>query len=848
MKRVVDFARLVSMTSLLVLAGCPGGGGGGGQTPTYRLGGTVAGLNGAGLVLQNNGGDDLSVAASGGANVAFTFATSLASGAGYAVTVRTQPGGPAQTCAVLRNGSGTVGGANLTNVLVDCHTPRFAYVANVGSGGSDAVSMYRVDAASGRLVNLGNVAGGMFPSSVAVDPAGKYAYVTSRETGTVYQYTIATSGLLQPMTPGSVWMGGSPEFVSVHPSGSYAYVTATGAGDQVSQFTVDAGGGLTAMTPATVATGVRPQSIVFDPTGRFAYVANAGAALNPSTVSQYTVGAGGALTPMTPTTAAAGVNPRSVTVDPTGRFAYVTNQGDGVAPGTVSQYAIGAGGALTPLNPATVATGVTPETVVVDPTGRFAYVANAGGNSVSQFHLGADGALSPLTPATVATGTSPQSVVVDPAGKHAWVTDSGANAVAQYTIGADGSLSPSVPATVVAGPSPAAMAMVVTSPTSPGAAAIAATFAYVANNGPGSIGGVGYWSTVSGYAPGASGELGLVNSAEVFTGYSPNGAKALAVDPSGRYLYVATTAFVSQYAIGQTGALTPMATPHLLVCYICTAIAVHPSGAYAYVVDNSYSGPNTTPTIPNAIMHFSVGADGSLTPFAAPGNALAIEAGVPISIALDPTGRFAYVVNLEFGDVGWFAVDAFGTLTHVGQLNTGVFPRSVAVDPSGRFVYVANSGSDDVSAYTIDGTTGALTQIDCGTGAGCKASPRTTATNFAAGVGPFGIAVDPGGKFLYTANVGDGTNPGSVSQFTIGPTGALTPMATASVAAGVNARAVTVDPTGRWVYVANEGDLTNPSTVSQYAVGPSGALTPMTAATVAASVRPYAIVSTATYQ
>ncbi len=77
----------------------------------------MSGLAGAGLVLRNNGGDDLAVASNG----AFTFATSLTSGSTYSVTVATQPSG--QTCSVS-NGSGTVAGANVTNVAVACcHQP-----------------------------------------------------------------------------------------------------------------------------------------------------------------------------------------------------------------------------------------------------------------------------------------------------------------------------------------------------------------------------------------------------------------------------------------------------------------------------------------------------------------------------------------------------------------------------------------------------------------------------------------------------------------------------------------------------------------------------------------------------
>ena len=85
-------------------------GGGGGST--YTIGGTVSGLSGT-VVLQDNGGDDLSVSASG----SFTFNTPVADGGGYQVTVKTSPSG--QTCTVS-SGSGTVSGAAVTGVAVSC--------------------------------------------------------------------------------------------------------------------------------------------------------------------------------------------------------------------------------------------------------------------------------------------------------------------------------------------------------------------------------------------------------------------------------------------------------------------------------------------------------------------------------------------------------------------------------------------------------------------------------------------------------------------------------------------------------------------------------------------------------
>ncbi|MGZ5252712.1 MAG: delta-60 repeat domain-containing protein, partial [Caldimonas sp.] len=105
------------------LAGC-GGGGDPPQSaavvplaPTYTIGGTVSGLAGSGLVLQNNGAGDLSL----GANGTFSFAAPEAAGALYSVSVKVQPTTPSQTCTV-GNGAGSVGAVDVTGVTVTCAT------------------------------------------------------------------------------------------------------------------------------------------------------------------------------------------------------------------------------------------------------------------------------------------------------------------------------------------------------------------------------------------------------------------------------------------------------------------------------------------------------------------------------------------------------------------------------------------------------------------------------------------------------------------------------------------------------------------------------------------------------
>lgn len=117
--------RLASVLPLaLTFAAVGACGGGGTSSSDYTVGGSVTGLVGAGLVLEDNGGDALTVSAGG----TFVFSSSLANGAAYSVAVQTQPSG--ETCSVS-GGSGTVSSANVTDVLVDCTTNIAAAGPNV---------------------------------------------------------------------------------------------------------------------------------------------------------------------------------------------------------------------------------------------------------------------------------------------------------------------------------------------------------------------------------------------------------------------------------------------------------------------------------------------------------------------------------------------------------------------------------------------------------------------------------------------------------------------------------------------------------------------------------------------
>ncbi|MEX1020497.1 MAG: hypothetical protein WDZ49_12615, partial [Litorilinea sp.] len=118
-----------------------------------------------------NGGDDLTVNANG----AFQFATSLPDESAYAVTVATQPGSPAQTCTVA-NGSGTLAGADVSNVSVTCVTPDETESYNVGGTVSGL-------AGTGLVLLLNGI-------ELPVENTGTFQFPTPLPNGTSYTITV----------------------------------------------------------------------------------------------------------------------------------------------------------------------------------------------------------------------------------------------------------------------------------------------------------------------------------------------------------------------------------------------------------------------------------------------------------------------------------------------------------------------------------------------------------------------------------------------------------------------------------------------------------------------------------
>jgi len=162
-------------------------------------------------------------------------------------------------------------------------------------------------------------------------------------------------------------------------------------------------------------------AVVADPAGPFVYATDRSGGL-PGNVRAYQVdSASGKLVRLgaiasEPSTQ---VNPVAIVVDPSGRFVYVANYDSS----SISGYAINrTTGMLTSLPRSPFAAGQFPDALAITPSGQFLYTANAGSNDASAFAIDATtGALTAVPGSPFAVGPWASVLTIDPASRFVFV-------------------------------------------------------------------------------------------------------------------------------------------------------------------------------------------------------------------------------------------------------------------------------------------------------------------------------------------------------------------------------------------------------------------------------------------
>ncbi len=165
-----------------------------------------------------------------------------------------------------------------------------------------------------------------------------------------------------------------------------------------------------------------------------------------------------------------------------------------------------------------------------------------------------------------------------------------------------------------------------------------------------------------------------------------------------------------------------------------------------------------------------------------------------IQVAED--SRFVFVADLGLDQVLVYRFDpTSGTLTPGSppavDLDPGAGPRHLAFAPAGRFVFVLNELASTVTVFAYRSGTGMLHRHQ---------TVSTLPKNFSGTNTAAGISVDGTGRCLYVSNRGDD----SVAVFRIDSgNGNLAPLQRISCG-GKTPRHFTIDPTGAWLFVANQ--------------------------------------------
>ncbi len=228
-----------------------------------------------------------------------------------------------------------------------------------------------------------------------------------------------------------------------------------------------------------------------------------------------------------------------------------------------------------------------------------------------------------------------------------------------------------------------------------------------------------------------------------------SGPAHLIVDHGGRNVLVANYGggSVAVLPIGPDGALKPASAfiqhtgssvnPDRQKAPHAHSVNVDASDRFAYVADLG---------LDKVMIYRLDAAKGTLVANDPPFASTQPGAG-PRHLALQPSGRFAYVINEMLNSITAFARDhERGGLTAMQTISTlppdqkplpNYSTAEVLVHPSGKFLYGSNRGHDSIAVFTIDKTSWRLTFVE---------------TQPTQGSTPRGFGIDPTGAFLLAGN------------------------------------------------------------------------------------------------
>lgn len=277
-------------------------------------------------------------------------------------------------------------------------------------------------------------------TAMAVAPDGRHAYALNRQQGTLASFAIdAATGDLTPLPGGVVPAGPGASDLAIDVNGWYLY-TVNADSDSMAIFFLEPETGLPELVRGSPReTGRRPVAIAVDPAARYTFVANAGS--GDVSVYRYVNNVSPLMfegrkygSPF-----AAGKEPRDIVVEPTGHFAYTANAGSN----DIGAFAIQRKtGALSAMPGSPFKAGERPVSLAAHPNGRLLFVANAGSQEVGIYRIEAVlGALQQQ--GSLSLPVAPKALRLSPAGDLLYVLAEDGHRLLSYTVDAGtGQLAP----------------------------------------------------------------------------------------------------------------------------------------------------------------------------------------------------------------------------------------------------------------------------------------------------------------------------------------------------------------------------------------------------------------------
>src|SRR6478609_4141646 len=305
-------------------------------------------------------------------------------------------------------------------------------------------------------------------------------------------------------------------------------------------------------------------------------------------------------------------------------------------------------------------------------------------------------------------------------------------------------------------------------PPTPGAA-----FVFTANAGG---------NNISGFANDGAGNLTAVPGSPFA---SPGEPLGLAATPNNALLYVSSflNAQVTGFSINPTtGALTPLACPVATTGSQPLKIAINPAGTLLFTANQAGS-----------VSGFAIiTTTGCLSPISP-----TLTDSVARGLTIDGTGQFLYVVT-GGGGIDLFTINSNGTLTRqaIGGFDSGTTTMlAVKAVPNLNVLIATDGGStNNLRTFIINSSTGALPPIVVTVAGSSPANPSAIAVNLPANATtpPFYVANTASNNLTVNTIAADGTSGAS----------------SLTVPASIGPIDLAVDPTGKFLYVANNGAST----------------------------------------